>query len=331
MSAALWPPGSWTGVGSLPGTDPLAAATFVVERSPKLPHLPELPARGPGADAVGRTACLLVEIAVEVVPDGWAVASRAGADLRRARTWLDDDLAALAVAAHGHRGPVKVQVLGPLTLAASLAQARGEAAISDRGLRADLAGSLAEGLRGHLDDLRARLPGVEVVLQVDEPLAPAVLTGRLRTRSGRVGLRPVELPEATALLGEVLVVAGDAAHRVVHCCAADVPLALVTGAGAGVVSFDLDVLGSDLDPWGAAVDDGLVLAVGAVPTARPTSARQGADRVLDLWSRLGFPAAVRAAQTLVTPSCGLAAVSLEVAAAGYTLAREAAEIVAETD
>jgi methionine synthase II (cobalamin-independent) len=331
VSAAPWPPGSWTGIGSLPGTHPLAAATFVVEHSPQLPHLPELPSRGPGADAVGRTAALLVDISAELVPEGWAVASRPGADLRRARSWLDDDLAAFAVAAHGVDGPVKVAVLGPLTLAASLAQARGEAAVSDRGLRADLAASLAEGLRGHLDDLRARLPGADPVLQIDEPLAPAVLAGRLLTRSGRGGLRPVELPEAGGLLAVVLAVVDDPAHRVVHCCGAEVPLSLVADAGAGVVSFDLDSVGADLDQWGAAVDRGLVLAIGAVPTSRPSTARQAADRVLDLWNHLGFPAPVRSAQTLVTPACGLAGVPLDAAATAYATARDAAAIIADTD
>jgi methionine synthase II (cobalamin-independent) len=331
VTPASWPEGTWTGVGSLPGTDPLAAATFVVENSPPLPHLFELPARGPGADAVGRCVALLVDIAAEVVPEGWALTARPGADTRRARAWLDADLAALAVAAHGYQGPVKVQVLGPLTLAASLAQARGEVAVGDRGLRADLSASLAEGVRGHLQDLQARLPGTQAVLQVDEPLAPSVLAGRLRTRSGRGGVPPVEAAEATALLAQVLAVVDDRARRVVHCCAADVPLSLVTGAGAGVVSFDLDLLGADLDPWGAAVDEGLVLAAGAVPTSAPTTAREAADRLLDLWSRLGFPAAVRGAQTWVTPTCGLAAVPLAAAASAYRTARDAAAIIAETD
>ena len=58
-----------TGVGSLPGTDVgEAAATVVGELPLLLPHLPELPARGVGADMIGRTAALLVDLAVEVVP-----------------------------------------------------------------------------------------------------------------------------------------------------------------------------------------------------------------------------------------------------------------------
>jgi hypothetical protein len=326
-----WPEGTWTGVGSLPGTDPLEAATFVVEHAPQLPHLAELPGRGPGADAVGRAVAVLVDIAGEVAPDGWAVTARPGADQRRARTLLDDDLSALAVAAHGYAGPLKVQVLGPLSLAASLGQARAEVAVSDVGLRRDLAASLAEGVRRHLAELRARLPGVQPVLQVDEPMLPTVLAGRLSTRSGRGGIAPVAADEAAGLLGQVLGVVDEASHRVVHCCAAEVPLEVLTRAVAGVVSFDLDMLGPDLDAWGTAVDAGTVLAIGAVPSTRPVTASEAAERVLALWSRLGFPADVRRAQTLVTPACGVGSGTTARAAAAYRTARDAAGIVAEHD
>jgi hypothetical protein len=63
-----WPDGAATGVGSMPGTDPREAAATIVGELPLLPHLPELPARGVGADMIGRTAGLLVDIAVEVRP-----------------------------------------------------------------------------------------------------------------------------------------------------------------------------------------------------------------------------------------------------------------------
>ncbi len=42
-----WPPGCATGIGSLPGTDPAEAMRIVLGELPDLPHLVELPARGP--------------------------------------------------------------------------------------------------------------------------------------------------------------------------------------------------------------------------------------------------------------------------------------------
>ena len=87
-----WPDGAATGVGSQPGTDPREAAATVVGEVPLLPHLPELPARGVGADMIGRTAGMLVDIAVEVVPTGYRVTARPGRDHRRAVDLLRVDL-----------------------------------------------------------------------------------------------------------------------------------------------------------------------------------------------------------------------------------------------
>src|SRR4051794_41261965 len=68
----------------MPGADPLESATVVAGELPLLPHLPELPARGVGADIIGRTAGLLVDLAVDVRPSGYRVAPRPGHDHRRA-------------------------------------------------------------------------------------------------------------------------------------------------------------------------------------------------------------------------------------------------------
>ena len=74
-----WPPGAATGVGSLPGTDVSEAMKTVLGELPDLPYLPELPARGPGADMIGRTAGLLVGLPVEVYAGRWrTTAVRAG-------------------------------------------------------------------------------------------------------------------------------------------------------------------------------------------------------------------------------------------------------------
>ena len=48
-----WPACSATGVGSMPGTDPAEAVAVVLGELPDFPYLPELPARGPGAEQPG--------------------------------------------------------------------------------------------------------------------------------------------------------------------------------------------------------------------------------------------------------------------------------------
>ena len=47
-----------TGIGSMPGTDS-AEATRIVAGEFDVPHLVELPARGPGGDMIGRTLALV--------------------------------------------------------------------------------------------------------------------------------------------------------------------------------------------------------------------------------------------------------------------------------
>ncbi|GAB3848684.1 hypothetical protein GCM10029963_31930 [Micromonospora andamanensis] len=66
--------GAATGIGSLPGTDIAEAQRVVLGELPGLPHLPELPARGPGADLIGRTGGLLVELPIELYAARWRVA-----------------------------------------------------------------------------------------------------------------------------------------------------------------------------------------------------------------------------------------------------------------
>ena len=189
-----WPAGAATGVGSLPGTDVTEAASTVVGELPLLPHLPELPARGVGADMIGRTAALLVDLAVEVVPTGWRVTARPGRDHRRALDLLRFDIDALDAACAGPRPEwVKVQAAGPWTLAASVELHTGHRVLTDRGAVREFAGSLGEGLRAHVAEIAERT-GARVLVQLDEPSLPAVLEGRLPTASGWGTVRSVRGP-----------------------------------------------------------------------------------------------------------------------------------------
>ena len=67
------------------GTDPVEALRLVAGELPELAHLPELPGRGAGADIIGRTPALLVDISVDLSPAGWRLSPRPGVDQRRAR------------------------------------------------------------------------------------------------------------------------------------------------------------------------------------------------------------------------------------------------------
>src|ERR1700744_6139043 len=113
-----WELGSATGIGSMPGPDPPESARTVVDELPGFPFLPELPARGPGADLIGRTAALLIGIPVETVPTGWRIAERPGRIMRAAQSMLSSDLDIMEEQLAGYEGPLKLSVTGPWTLAA---------------------------------------------------------------------------------------------------------------------------------------------------------------------------------------------------------------------
>ncbi|MEU8219192.1 methionine synthase [Micromonospora taraxaci] len=326
-----WPAGSATGIGSLPGTDIGEAQRVVLGELPDLPHLPELPARGPGADLIGRSAGLLVDLPVEVYAGRWRVAPRPGRDLRRALDLMERDLDQLAEQAEEYAGPIKVQAAGPLALAASLELPIGGRLLRDAGAVRDLTGSLAEGLRAHVAAVARRLPRASVLLQVDEPSLPAVLAGRVPTESGFGAYRAVESVDAAALLRTVVEAVG--VPTLVHCCAPDVPLELIRSTGAVAVALDLDLV-TDLDPLGEAIDTGLGLLAGAAPTRPPSAGRaptsaQIADRVRQLWDRLGFPRRQLAQQVVVTPACGLAGATPEYARAVLAACRDAGRRLAE--
>ncbi|MET8464761.1 methionine synthase [Micromonospora zamorensis] len=326
-----WPAGAATGIGSLPGTDIGEAQRVILGELPELPHLPELPARGPGADMIGRSAGLLVELPVEVYAGRWRVAPRPGRDLRRARDLMERDLDQLAEQAEEYAGPIKVQAAGPLTLAASLELPIGGRLLRDPGAVRDLTGSLAEGLRAHVAAVARRLPQASVLLQLDEPSLPTVLAGRVPTESGLGAYRAVDPVDAAALLRTVVEAVG--VPTLVHCCAPDVPLELMRSTGAVAVALDLDLV-TKLDPLGEAIDAGLGLLAGAAPTrppsagGTPTSA-QIADRVRQVWDRLGFPRRQLAEQVVITPACGLADATPEYARAVLAACREAGRRLAE--
>ena len=313
-----WPAGAATGIGSLPGTDIVDAVALVFGELPDLPFLPELPRRGPGADLLGRTAALLVDLPVEVYANRWRLAARPGRDLRAARDLWARDLDTLTDRAAGYTGPLKVQAAGAYTLAAGLELPVGGVVLRDPGAVRELAASLAEGLRAHVADVTKRVPGASVLLQLDEPSLPAVLAGTVPTESGFGALRAVEESTAQDTLAGLVSAAG--VPVIVHCCAADVPVRLIKDAGAAALALDLDLVG-DLDSLGEAVDGGLGLVAGAV--AAGTTAPAAADRIRDLWHRLGFPADRLAAQVVVSSACGLAGLTADRARAVLTACREA--------
>jgi methionine synthase II (cobalamin-independent) len=325
-----------SGVGPWPGTAPRQAAEVVVgELAGALAHIVELPARGVGADLLGRAGALLIDVAIDTVPRGYRIATRPGAVTRRARSLLDEDMDALEEAwetagLRGGRRVVKVQAPGPITLAAGLELANGHRAITDPGARRDLAASLAEGVAAHRAALARRLD-TPVVVQFDEPSLSAALGGQL---SGVTALSPVAaLDEAVAgaLLDACVAVAG--ADVALHSCASELPWNLLQRSAIGAVSTDAGALSAaDLDGIAAFVESGRTVVLGVVPGTAPErwpSAEEVAAAVVAVTDRLGFSRSSLRDRIGVTPACGLAGATPQWARTAIALAREAAEAFAE--
>lgn len=286
-----------TGIGSMPGEDVRDAFHTVLGEVGELPFVPELPARGVHAAMIGRSLAMLDGLDVDLQPAGWRLTTGQSRDHRRARSRLAEDLDVVEELLPATTPTVKQQVAGPWTLAANVERPRGDRILADHGARRELTESLAEGLGNQLADLRKRAPHADIVVQVDEPSLPAVLAGRIPTASGYGRHRSVDLPEADRLLRQLTAAILDTgATPVVHCCAAEVPVTLLAGAGFTAVSFDLS-LAEPKDVWSKAFEEGMDLWPGGAKDRRQ----------LDRWfSSLGFDDATYGDRAVVTPACGLA-------------------------
>jgi methionine synthase II (cobalamin-independent) len=319
-----------TGIGSWPGTDMADAVKIAFAECPDLPYLPELPARGGYAAMTGRSTALLAGLAVDLQPAGWRLTDASGRDHRLAINTLRSDLDMLEEQAQGYAGPMKYSVAGPWTLAATMERPRGDRVLADSGARRDLAQSLAEGLAELVLDMRRRLPETTPLVQLDEPLLPAVLAGSVSTASGFSRHRSVEVPEVSTALSQLVErLRIMESGVVVHCCAADPPVDLLRGAGTRGGLFDLDQLGrSEWDAIGPALEAGWELGLGAAPTHRALTPDQLARRVLPALRDLGVEPA-QSDQLILTPACGLASVTRAEALGILRALRSAADIVTE--
>jgi hypothetical protein len=320
-----------TGLGSVDVLTPREGAQLSIDEAPDLPHVPELPQRGPWAEPAGRLAAVLVDLPLELEVGRWRLASRPGRDLRRAAALLGEDLDAVEEQWAGYEGTAKLQLLGPLSAAAMIELPNGDAAVSDPAALGDLTASLVEGLVAHLADLRRRVEGARWVVQIDERLAAAVIEGSVARPSGWGAHPAVPIGEASTHLRALV----DAAHGVdadvaLHSCG-DPDWALLTETGADAVSVPASVLVPEGGEWTSRLaqwwDDGR-----AVWVASDRSSSQGTSHgtTLDAIRRLQAVLAVDPddleGQLVLTPACAWGSSAQLTAGAAPVGAREYADV-----
>ncbi len=165
-----------------------------------MPFLPHLPALGWRATPLARTLAVCEGLAFDGVSFGWRMVHSGGRGARESalakdRLLSDINLLADRVGAQkkrftsgveGSAAVYKIQLVGPLTLAASIYLPGGERAISDAGASRDLLESFLEGLERWVESLREALqsPQALIAVQLDESEFQRLMEGSIPTVSG---------------------------------------------------------------------------------------------------------------------------------------------------
>ena len=246
---------------------------------------------------------------MDLQPAGWRLTGgsdpRASLDQRRARSLLAEDLDVLEELADGYTGPLKLQLTGPWTLAATVERPRGDKVLADHGARRDLAEVLALGLGDHVAEVRRRVPGAELVVQIDEP-GVARRTGWGRPDGVRMGQAPFGRRSGRCGAPEP---GDDRSAHVIHCCAARPPIEVFTKSGATGrrrrhLSARQSRLGSDR-PRRRGRHHPLRRPGADHRRCCPTQSRPP-NPLIRRWRELGLdPELLK--KVVITPACGLAA------------------------
>ncbi len=301
--------GAVFGVGSLPHRDRMASASFAITEF-DIASIPSLPARSL-AEAMIAQAVVGVP-GVSLGPRGGIVVDPAQAtagapistDLSHdayagLRAFLD---LARTVSLDG--APVKWQFIGPVTLGVALQRA---------GLDTESAFALAlRAVRCHLEWLSAAitaaLPASPQLVILDEPWLNRLMAPDF----------PIPPDEAIDLMSSGMAAVTPTAVAGIHCCAPS-DIATLLASGPEVISIPVS---DDLVDWAGYLarfmGNGGVVAWGAVPTEAPVAvnAERHWRALSDLWCALvqhGCDPVTLRRQSLITPSCGLAAHSVAVA------------------
>ena len=299
IAASLLPAGAVTGIGSLPSTDPAEASALVLRTLPDLPAAPQLPNRSPAESMLAQVTCCIPGVSTN--PDGTLRVDEQGLDEPPAVTGLDEEawrgtLAFLDGVTH-RRGPVKLQLAGPVTVAVGLIEAGVEVAPALSTASTAVAGTA----RALVREAGLRAPGAPLVVFLDEPGLVAFADPAF----------PIDLDDAVDLLSGALAALGHEVVTGVHCCGAT-DWSLVLQAGPDILSLPVDLVPTlDGSAVAAFLDRGGWIAWGVVPTDRPVGERGDAlwRSLKDAWADLtegGCDPFRLRRQALFTPACGLA-------------------------
>lgn len=309
-SAATFAEGAVIGCGSLPHGDPAAAAAFAMSEF-DIATIPSLPGRAVVECMLGQAAVGVPGLAVDSA-GMLEIADRnsPGASMHDVASGalLDTDAFAgfrafldLAAKIPFDGAAVKWQFVGPVTLGVAL-----ERAGLDRATAFDLASARVRSSLAELSsEVTAVLPNSPQMVVLDEPWLGELMTPGF----------PIPPDEAIDRMSGAMAALPSNTVTGIHCCA-PCDIATLLASGPGVISIPV---APGLVEWAGYLnrflDDGGIVAWGAVPTDGPVPSRP--DRawrdLSDLWCALvqrGCDPVQLRRRSLVSPQCGLASHSV---------------------
>jgi methionine synthase II (cobalamin-independent) len=334
-------------IGSLPVRDHAEAAGLVWEYTPEIPLWAQLPAR-PGEGMLDQFTTGLPgwvekdgKSFVDTEAPGFAddmlrfyegflavQADRGGPEASRFELKTETAQGFFTLLDHIGRAPhkpaaLKGQVTGPFTLTTGIHDGRGKAIIYDDQLRDAAVKLIAQKARWQVK--RLAVFGRPVIISLDEP----ALAG-----FGSSEFISISRDDVAASLGEVI----DAVHdggglAAIHVCA-NTDWALVLTSSADMVSFDAYAYFDRFILYRAELQrflaSGGLLAWGIVPTLSPEDlSRAAAGQLVERLKShaaqvmaLGFSWEQVRAQSLVTPACGMGALTPDLALKALNLTRD---------
>ena len=266
----------------MPGDDTAAfergGAASCSRSCPTCRTCPSCPAAAPTPTMTGRALAVVAGLGADLQPAGWRLTDGSAASTtggrgrcsRRTSTWSRSRPRATPARSRSRspgRGRWRPPSSGPAATGCSPTTAPAASSRS-RSPRGCAATSPTSGAGSRTPSSWCRSTSRR---------SPAVLAGRVPTASGFHRHRTVHPPDASAALElGVAAVREAGAVPVVHCCASDVPVGLLTGAGAAGVSVDLDVLpAAAYDDLAGLLEQGGPVLLGVVPSTAPVVAAVG--------------------------------------------------------
>lgn len=319
-----------TAIGSMPHTDATEACRLMLKYLPQFPCWPQLPRRSPKENMYLQFS----EGFPGLVVDGDKLRIEQTADFDAALESLlttgDDDFEAYEIsrdhaaglyalpALLSHPEAVKGQITGPISLGLCVTDARSRGIVYDDTLAEALSKFLR--LKARWQESFLRRAARTTIIFVDEPYLTSLGTAFVALSNETVA----------RLLTEVL--GGLDGLKGVHCCGST-DWSLLLSVPIDILSFDAYNYADSLACYPAEVKaflkKGGNIAWGIVPNDEEALAEESVPSLYDRlgeamapFTRDGIPFRQVAAQSLLTPSCGLAPLSPEAATRALELLSE---------